>query len=614
MKELSDQTPTELEVRPERVRLLLAVATSVNQSLDPHEMAEVALWLASEAVSLTMGVVVLFPERQRIVLASQGLSSECLREIVSTELDLQGTIIDETMQTGVPKFFSDLRLASPDPLTRLLRRALFQSLVCLPLGTPDKVQGVMLMGDPRRRLFQIADVELLHTIAGQIGTSLRNAWVFAQSQRQLEELESVTEAARAVVSSLNASQIPIRIMEEVIAKLDTEAAALLLLDPVLQELETVAAAGPKASSLEEMRIKVGQGVAGWVAQHEQPLLIPDLAADERFSEDPDQSLAADTHSILCVPLLVRQRLTGVVQVINKRHGQFSRADQRLLELLATFAAVAIENARLYEEAQRQTQQATLYAKDLSTAFQQERKRREALDQLRYSFLNVVGHELKTPLTVILQGLETLKNPQRGPMNAEQTEIVEMLERQSSYLERLIGGLVTFAAFSARQDSMRFREVPFETVMDDALMLCRFKAERKNIRLEDRRQENLPTLSLDRERMSEAIAHLIDNAIKFSPQDNLVVVETEVEDGQLMLRVIDWGCGIPDDQIDSIWDSFIQMSTSMERGLEGLGLGLAMARYIIEAHDGQLSVESQPGKGSTFSIRLSHSLPSSSEPG
>jgi two-component system phosphate regulon sensor histidine kinase PhoR len=162
--------------------------------------------------------------------------------------------------------------------------------------------------------------------------------------------------------------------------------------------------------------------------------------------------------------------------------------------------------------------------------------------------------------------------------------------------------------------MRFREVPFETVMDDALMLCRFKAERKNIRLEDRRQENLPTLSLDRERMSEAIAHLIDNAIKFSPQDNLVVVETEVEDGQLMLRVIDWGCGIPDDQIDSIWDSFIQMSTSMERGLEGLGLGLAMARYIIEAHDGQLSVESQPGKGSTFSIRLSHSLPSSSEPG
>jgi signal transduction histidine kinase len=610
----SDQTSISKEISSERLRMLLAVATSVNQSLDPQEIAEVALWLAFEAVSLTMGIVVLFPEHQRIVLASQGLSSECLREFVSTDLDLQGTIIDETMETGVPKFFSDLRLMSQDPLTRLLRRALFQSLVCLPLGTPDKVQGVMLIGDPRRRLFQIADVELLHTIAGQIGASLRNAWVFAQSQRQLEELESVTEAARAVVSSLNSSQIPIRIMEEVTARLDTEAAALMLVDPVLQELETVAAAGLRASSLEGVRIKVGQGVVGWVAQHEQPLLIHDLAGDERFSEDPDQSLAADTRSILCVPLRARQRPIGVVQVINKRHGQFSRADQRLLELLATFAAVAIENARLYEEAQRQTQQATLYAKDLSTAFQQERKRREALDQLRYSFLNVVGHELKTPLTVILQGLETLQNPQRGPMNAEQTEIVEMLERQSSYLDRLINGLVTFAAFSARQDTMRFRDVPFEVVLDDALMLCQFKAERKNIKLEDRRQETLPTLSLDKERISEAIAHLIDNAIKFSPQDNLVVVETEVENGRLSIRVIDRGCGIPDDQIDSIWDSFVQMSTSIERGLEGLGLGLATARYIIEAHNGDISVESQPGKGSTFTIRLPHPVRSSSEAG
>jgi signal transduction histidine kinase len=189
------------------------------------------------------------------------------------------------------------------------------------------------------------------------------------------------------------------------------------------------------------------------------------------------------------------------------------------------------------------------------------------------------------------------------LNAEQTEIIEMLERQSSYLNRLIDGLVTFATFSARQGTTRFKETPFEAVLDDALTLSQFKAARKNITLADRRQTPLPTLSLDKERVSEAIAHLIDNAIKFSPQESSVVVQAEIEGNELVVRVIDQGCGISADQIDSIWDSFTQMNTTLERGLEGLGLGLAIARYIIEAHNGTITVESELGKGSTFAIRL-----------
>jgi signal transduction histidine kinase len=271
--------------------------------------------------------------------------------------------------------------------------------------------------------------------------------------------------------------------------------------------------------------------------------------------------------------------------------------------LATFAAIAIENARLFDEAKRQTRQATLYAKDLGIAHQRERKQREALDGLRYSFLNVVGHELKTPLTVIQQGLEVLGDPKRGPLNTEQMETIAVLGRNVSYLGRVIDGLITFAAFSARQGTMKFQEVSFEAVLDDALMLSEFKASRKDITLEDRRQEDLPTLSLDKERLSEAIAHLIDNAIKFSAEGGSVIVQTRTQDGELLVRVIDQGQGIPADQLDSIWDSFVQMSTTLERGLEGLGLGLAIARYIVEAHNGEITVQSQVGKGSAFTIHL-----------
>jgi signal transduction histidine kinase len=596
-------SPEPPDISTERQRVLLTIATAVSRSLDPQEVAETALWLAIEAVDLKVGMVFLFEDPQPIILASQGFSLEWLHEFQSAVRQLEGTVIGDILKADEPKVLSDLHSVPGDPVVQLFQRLPLQTLAGIPLRAPGDVIGVLIIGSPQQQALKIPDVELLEAIASQISAGLRNAWLFSQSWRRLEELESVSEAARAVVSSLDSDEILTRIIGAATDQLDSEEAALLLLDPVKQELEFVALADPQSADLKGTRLEVGQGIAGWVAQYSQSLLVPDTVQDPRFFSDIDTKTGTATRSILCVPLLVRERLIGVLEVINKRHGQFSDSDRRYLEALATFAAIAIENARLFEEAKRQTQQATLYAKDLSVAYQRERKQREALDGLRYSFLNVVGHELKTPLTVIQQGLEVLKDPKRGPLNAEQAEMVTVLGRNLSYLGRVIDGLITFAAFSARQGTMKFQEVPFEAVLDDALMLSQFKASRKNIALEDRRQANLPTLSLDKERLSEAIAHLIDNAIKFSAEGSPVIVESGSQDNELVVRVIDQGQGIPADQLDSIWDSFVQMSTTLERGLEGLGLGLAIARYIIEAHNGAITVQSQVGKGSTFTIRL-----------
>jgi signal transduction histidine kinase len=600
------------DISTERTRVLLTIATGISHSLDPQEVAETALWLAIEAVNLKMGLVLLLEEDGPTILASHGVPADWLPVFQVVLRDRGGTFIDQCLEADVPKAFSNLGSVPDDPVIRRFRALELESLVCLPLRAPGNTPGTMLLASPEARKFQTADLELLQAITDQVSTGLRNAWLFSQSWRQLEELESVAETARAVVSSLDLEQILARIMQEATAQLDTEAAALLLLDPVKQELEYAAVNGFWLSRLKGTRLPVGQGIPGQVAQNGETLLVPDVSQEHQILPHLDEETRAFVRSILCVPLRVRERLIGVVEVINKRHGGFSSTDQRFLESLATFAAVAIENARFYEEAIRQTQQSILYAQDLSAAHQRERKQREALDRLRYSFLNVVGHEFKTPLTVILQGLEVLREPKIGPLNPDQAETVAMLERQSRYLARLVDGLVTFAAFSARQGAMQFRQVPFSDVLDDALMLSQFKATRKNIQLEDRRQTSLPTLSLDKEHLSEAIAHLIDNAIKFSPDGCPVTVEAGIQDNELDVRVIDRGPGIPADQLEGIWDSFVQMNTTLRRGLEGLGLGLAIARYIVEAHNGRIFVESELGKGSTFTVRLPCPAASSSE--
>jgi GAF domain-containing protein len=204
-------TPTKPDISQERLRVLLSVATTINLSLVPHEVAEVALWLAFEITELRAGVVLLFQGDQRIVLTSQGFSGQVLRQLASPKLDFKESIVEEALASDLPKVFYDLRLMSDDPVLALCRAAGLQSVICLPLRAPGNLLGVMLIGDSQHQLFEVSDVDLLQAIAGQISTSLRNAWVFAQSQRQLEKLETVTQAARAVVSSLDSDQILTRI-------------------------------------------------------------------------------------------------------------------------------------------------------------------------------------------------------------------------------------------------------------------------------------------------------------------------------------------------------------------------------------------------------------------
>lgn len=603
MKQSSTYPTIETDISAERLRLLLAGATIAGQSLEPREVAASALNIASEALGLSLGLVILLRQGKQVLLANQGFPQDWLREFRSSTIDFSGTIIGETLADKQPQIFSTLNRASTDEVLQYLQRLQVQSLACLPLQVSGSIPGILLIAGSKPYDFQETDIHFLKAIVAQVNTGLHNAWLFSQSQRQLEEARSVAEAARAVSSTLDSTQILTRIMEEVTTRLNTEAAALLMLDRVRQELEFVAVAGPESDKLKGMRLPMGQGIVGWVAKRNEPLLVPDVSRDPRFFKGLDKQTETTSQAILCVPLRARAELIGVVEVINKKQGQFSNADQRLLESLAAFAAVAIENARYYEEANRQIEQATLYAHDLSATFKQERQQRESLDKLRYSFLNVVGHELKTPLTIILQGTEALSNRKIGPLNPDQDEIVEMLTNQSDYLHRLIDGLIAFATFSARQGTMKFKQVPFETVLDETLMLAKFKAKPKQITLADYRQPPLPTLSLDKEQLSEALMQILDNALKFTPTGGQITIATETGNNQLTICIIDQGAGIPEDQIVSIWDSFVQLNTTMERGLEGLGLGLAIARYIIEAHNGEISVESEVGKGSTFTVRL-----------
>jgi K+-sensing histidine kinase KdpD len=444
-----------------------------------------------------------------------------------------------------------------------------------------------------------------------LAAAIERAFHSTRLQRERDELVSKLErrvrqasvlgrVGKMITSALEPDEVLRRIVEAAVYLTSAEEGFLLLYDEETEELLLRAEKNLGDREVAIRRILVNDSLLGQVLQSgsplrtEQPIAARDLKLKTGFL----------VKSSMHVPLKVHDKVLGILSVDNAMKPRtFTDSDESLLISLADFAAIAIDNARLYEESQQRAEQSLVYARELDAAHKSEQQQREALDGLRSSFLNSVGHELRTPMTVILQTVEILQDTRVGPLNQDQTELIEAVFQHSRHLRRMIDGLVTFATFSAKQGQLKLVKAPLRAALDEAEELAIYAAKAKDITIHAKHPAKLPELNMDTDRLTEAIGHLLDNALKFSPSRSTINLESRVDEDLVHISVIDRGPGIPEAQLQTIWEGFQQMSSSQVRGLEGLGLGLAMTRCIVEAHGGYVTVQSTVSQGSVFTISL-----------
>lgn len=419
-------------------------------------------------------------------------------------------------------------------------------------------------------------------------------------EQQVRQTAVLTRIGQMITSSLDTDEVLRRIVEAAVYLTHAEEGFLLLHDDETDELLLRAEKNLGDRDVAIRRVPVNDNILGLVYRTGKALHTPQTIGRDDLKLKTGYLVKASLH----VPLKARNKVLGVLSVDNTLQSKaFTEAHESLLSSLGSYAAIALDNARLYHESRQHAQRTLNYAHELDAAYKAEQQQRKALDRLRSSFLNSIGHELKTPLNVMLQSLELLNDSRRGTLNEGQKDVIRTLNEQTHYLKRMIEGLVAFATFSAKQGQLKLAECPLEAILDEARDVTVFKAKAKDITLSETRPPHLPHLPVDRERLTEAIMHLLDNAIKFSSTGSTVDLRAELTTETVRISITDRGPGIPESEIETIWDSFMQMSTSLQRGLEGLGLGLAMARVIVEAHGGHIEVQSKEGEGSTFSIVL-----------
>ncbi len=290
--------------------------------------------------------------------------------------------------------------------------------------------------------------------------------------------------------------------------------------------------------------------------------------DAAFSRDHRSD---ETRGVTLVPILLGTRPIGAVGITG------SGTSPEALDAVCGLAAIAIERAGAVE---------TLARVEAS---------RES-ERLRNALLDSVAHELRTPLTSITAAITSLRN---DPLDGEQRgEMMEVIEEEAARLNRLVGQAMEMADLDAHDIKLDLRPHPIREAVDLALEAVQVKSHPVEVRL----PETLPMVEMDLERIAKVLQHLIENALKYSAEGSPVFISAEVARGEMVTSVADRGVGVDDFERMMIFDKFYRGQGQRYR-VQGTGMGLAIAKAIVEAHGGTIEVTSQPGQGSVFSFRL-----------
>lgn len=398
-----------------------------------------------------------------------------------------------------------------------------------------------------------------------------------------KRLEHLVEISRHLSSTLDLPLLLQEIVEAACELTTSESSSILLFDKESNQLLFEAAPGVLHENLKNIPVPLESSAAGVVFTSGKPLLIHEAASDTRIFREVDRALNFTTHSLLGVPMIINRNPIGVIETINKLdNGHYTEDDQVILESLAAQAAIAIDNARLLAEIQEANSELT------------------RMDRMKSDFIAIASHELRTPLGLIL-GHATFLKDQIGEDFVEQMDVII---RSAMRLKTIVEDMATIA--HKEEGMSRVRREPFSMsrLVENSVSNFQLEAAEKSIDMNFDVPEDDPLkVDGDREKIDIVLTNLIQNAITFTDEGGQVGVKAEGDGKNVMVFVVDTGIGIPEEAVGQVFDRFFQVESHLTRTHGGMGLGLSIAKAMVDMHGGQIWCESKEGVGSLFCFTL-----------
>jgi len=412
----------------------------------------------------------------------------------------------------------------------------------------------------------------------------------ADLTRRARELAALNMASQALTASLDLRHVLETVVREIQSLLSTEHAAVLLRDISHDELVFAAVAGASNEQLIGMRQPMAVGIVGWVAREGQPAIVQDAEHDPRFWNEADMRTGNKTRSVLAVPIISQQQVWGVVEAINRRDDVFTEQDQGLLAGLAASAAIAIENARLFQaerEHRKQLQESqarAIHAEKMS-----------ALGRLVAS----LTHEINNPLQAVQSGLYVLR--ESLDIEAGSADLREDLEVIEGEIRRIANLMQRLREFS-RPVKLEPQSTDLHLLLDNILQLVGKHLQQQRITVVKQWDNQLPHMLLNPDQLTQVTMNLVLNAIDAMPNGGTLTVitacdRTNTTTTLARIQVSDTGQGIPPEVLSHIFEPFFTTKTM------GTGLGLAISYEIIQSLGGEISASSSVETGTTFTVTV-----------
>ncbi len=468
------------------------------------------------------------------------------------------------------------------------------------LGVPMLREGVLIGVIAMWRLepgpFSDKQVELVTTFADQAVIAIENARLLRELEartadltRSVGQLTALGEVGRAVSSTLDLETVLTTIVLRAVELSGLDGGVVFEYDENAEEfVQRVATeTGPAlAEARRTTRIQKGEGVLGQTAITLEPVQVPDITVSGAYAGRLRETLIeSGVRAILAVPMVREGHLIGCLAVTRNRAGDFPAETIELLRTFATQSALAIQNARLFREIEEKSREL------------------EAASRHKSEFLANMSHELRTPLNAVIGFSEVLIQRMFGELNDKQDEYLKDIYASGQHLLSLINDILDLSKIEAGR--MELAPAPFHlpSALENAVTLVKERAARHGIALELDLDPGLGELVGDERKVKQVLLNLLSNAVKFTPEGGRISLKASRTDGVVEIAVADTGIGIaPEDQA-TIFEEFRQVGSDETRKQEGTGLGLTLAKKFVELHGGRIWVESELGRGSTFTFTL-----------